>query len=98
MLPAQLPWPQRAGEPGVGAIGSADRPVPGRGVDRVAGFLFKLEPPEGAPAEPPSLSAAVPNWGPGDVIHLGTRALRVVGVRDEDADQPPVLVVEDMAG
>jgi hypothetical protein len=61
----------------------------------MAGFLFKLETPEGAPAEPSTLSAAVPNWGPGDVIHLGSRALRVVRVRDEDADQPPVLVVEE---
>jgi hypothetical protein len=26
---------------------------------------------------------------------LGRRALRVVGVRDDDADQPPVLVVEE---
>jgi len=31
-------------------------------------------------------------------IPLGGRTLRVVGVRDDDADQPPVLVVEDMAG
>jgi hypothetical protein len=63
----------------------------------MAGFLFRLETPEGAPAEPPTLSAAVPNWGPGDVIHLGSRGLRVVRARDEDADQPPVLVVEDVA-
>jgi hypothetical protein len=27
-----------------------------------------------------------------------SRTLRVVDVRDDDADQPPVLVVEDMAG
>jgi hypothetical protein len=59
-------------------------------------FLFKLETKDGLPAEPPTLSAAVPNWSPGDVIALGAgRALRVVAVRDEDADQPPVLVVED---
>ena len=25
------------------------------------------------------------------------RSLRVLGVRDDDADQPPALVVEDMA-
>jgi hypothetical protein len=35
--------------------------------------------------------------GPGETIHLGRRTLRVVGVRDDDADQPPVLVVEDVA-
>lgn len=60
-------------------------------------FLFKLETAEGVPAEPPSLSTAVPNWQSGDEIPSGRRTLRVVRVRDEDADQPPVLVVEDVA-
>jgi hypothetical protein len=64
----------------------------------MTGFLFKLETPEGTPAEPSTLSAAVPNWRPGDSICLGRRTLRVVGIRDDDADQPPVLVVEDIAG
>ena len=63
----------------------------------MAGFLFKLETVEGEPAEPPTLSAAVPDWKPGHTIHLGSRTLRVVGVRDDDAEQAPVLVVEDMA-
>jgi hypothetical protein len=63
----------------------------------MAGFLFRLETPEGAPADPPTLSSAVPNWRVGDTIHLGARALRVVRVRDDDADQAPVLVVQDMA-
>jgi hypothetical protein len=58
-------------------------------------FLFKLETRDGSPAEPPTLSSAVPNWRAGDTIPLGRRALRVVAVRDEDADSPPVLVVED---
>jgi hypothetical protein len=62
----------------------------------MAGFLFKLETREGEPAQPSELSCAVPNWGPGDTIHLGRRTLRVLGVRDDDADQPPVLVVEDV--
>jgi hypothetical protein len=31
------------------------------------------------------------------VISLGRKQLRVVGKRDDDADQPPVLVVEDAA-
>ena len=61
----------------------------------MAEFLFKLETADGTPAEPSSLSAAVPNWSPGDTIHLGHKALRVVGIRDDEADQPPVLVVED---
>jgi hypothetical protein len=63
----------------------------------VAGFLFRLETSEGAPAEPSTLRSAVPNWQPGDTIPLGSRTLRVVAVRDDDADQPPVLVVEDAA-
>jgi hypothetical protein len=61
-------------------------------------FLFKLETTEGAPAEPPSLSTAVPNWRSGDTIPLGRRTLRVVRIRDDDVDQPPVLVVEDVVG
>jgi hypothetical protein len=28
----------------------------------MAGFLFKLETVDGEPADPPTLSAAVPNW------------------------------------
>jgi hypothetical protein len=35
---------------------------------------------------------------PGDTIPRGPgTTLRVLAVRDEDADQPPVLVVEDMS-
>jgi hypothetical protein len=60
-------------------------------------FLFRLETRDGGPAEPPTLSSAVPNWRSGDTIPLGRRTLRVVSVRDDDADQPPVLVVEDAA-
>jgi hypothetical protein len=60
----------------------------------MAGFLFKLETTDGEAAEPPTLSSAVPNWRVGDSIHLGTRTLRVVGIRDDEADHPPVLVVE----
>jgi hypothetical protein len=61
------------------------------------GFLFRLETAGGEPAEPLRLTSAVPNWRPGDTIPLGDRTLRVVDVRDDDADQPPVLVVEDVA-
>jgi hypothetical protein len=64
----------------------------------MAGFLFRLEKADGAPAEPSTLEASVPNWSRGDVISLGRRQLRVIGKRDDDADQPPVLIVEDMAG
>lgn len=59
-------------------------------------FLFKLENEDGTPAEPAELRAAVPNWRAGDTIHLGKRSLRVVALRDEDADSPPVLIVEQM--
>jgi hypothetical protein len=63
--------------------------------NRMAGFLFKLETTDGIPAEQSSLSSAVPNWGPGHTIHFGHKTLRVVAVRDDDADSPPVLVVEE---
>jgi hypothetical protein len=56
----------------------------------MAGFLFRLETSEGVPADPP-----VPNWKAGDSIYFGRRTLHVIGTRDDDADQPPVLVVED---
>jgi hypothetical protein len=62
----------------------------------MAGFLFKLETRDGAPAEPPSFSSAVPNWGPSETIHFGHKTMRVVGVRGDDPDEPLVLVVEDL--
>jgi hypothetical protein len=34
----------------------------------------------------------------GTTIPLGRGTLRVLGVRDDDADQPPALVVEDLPG
>jgi hypothetical protein len=62
-------------------------------------FLFRLETRDGVPAEPPTLTSAVPNWSSGDMTPLGAgRTLRVVEVRDVDTEEPPVLVVEDMAG
>jgi len=63
----------------------------------MAGFLFRLETVDGAAADPATLEVAVPNWKAGDAIHFGHRTLRVVGTRDDDAEQPPVLVGEDMA-
>jgi hypothetical protein len=63
--------------------------------DRMAGFLFRLETVDGVSADPPKLESAVPNWRAGDSIYFGHKTLRVVGVRDDDADRPPVLIVED---
>jgi hypothetical protein len=61
----------------------------------MAGFRFRLETPEGVPAEPPTMASAVPNWKAGETIPLGRRTLRVVRIRDDDADQPSVLIVEE---
>jgi hypothetical protein len=58
-------------------------------------FVYRLEFADGTPAEPPTLNTAVPTWRSGDTIPLGRRTLRVLRVEDDDADQPPVLVVED---
>ena len=61
-------------------------------------FTIKLERVDVTPAEPPSIRTAVTNWRPGDTIPFGPgKTLRVVRLRDDDADQPPVLVVEDLA-
>jgi hypothetical protein len=60
-------------------------------------FLFKLEKPDGTPADPATHSTAAPNWRAGDTIPLGGRVLRVVGVRANAAEEPPVLIVEDVA-
>jgi hypothetical protein len=54
----------------------------------MAGFLFRLELEGGTPADPPTFETAVHTWRPGDTIPLGRRELRVVGIRDDDADDP----------
>jgi hypothetical protein len=52
---------------------------------------------DGWPAgQPPTLSVAVPNMNIGDTIPLGKKTLQVVGKRDDDADSPPVLIVEEV--
>jgi hypothetical protein len=60
-------------------------------------FLFRLQTADGAPADPPKLDSAVPNWSLGDTIPLGARTLRVLDVRYDEADDASILVVEDMA-
>jgi hypothetical protein len=59
-------------------------------------FAFRLQHPDGTADDPPTFRTSVPNWAAGDTIPLSAaRMLRVVQVRDDDADQPRVLVVED---
>jgi hypothetical protein len=60
-------------------------------------FTFKLEHPDGTPADPPTLQSAVPNWEIGDQIPMGPGkpALAVVGLRAvNDPDLHALLVVE----
>jgi hypothetical protein len=61
-------------------------------------FTFRLERLDGTPADPPSFETTVLRWQSGDTIPLSAkRTLQVVRIRDDDADQAPVLVVQDMA-
>ena len=43
----------------------------------MAGFIFRLETRDGEPAESKTLSVAVPNWDPGDVVHTRGKAVEV---------------------
>jgi hypothetical protein len=62
-------------------------------------YHFRLQRTDGSPADPPTFRSSTLNWRQGNKIYLtGERTLRVLGVRDDDADQPPALVVEDMPG
>jgi hypothetical protein len=62
-------------------------------------YHFRLQRADGTPADPPTYRSTVLAWRQGDTIPLtADRTLRVLGVRDDDADQPPTLVVEDMPG
>jgi hypothetical protein len=59
-------------------------------------FSFRLEDEDGAPADPPTLRTAVPDWRSGDSIPLGRgKTLRVIEIRrGSDPDDEPVLVVK----
>jgi hypothetical protein len=62
-------------------------------------YHFRLQRTDGSPADPPTYRSSVLSWRQGDEIPLNAeRTLRVLGVRADDADQPPVLVVEDLPG
>jgi hypothetical protein len=59
---------------------------------------FRLERTDGTLADPPTLSSSASRWRQGDEVPLGAgRALRVLGIRDVDADRPPVLVVDEVS-
>jgi hypothetical protein len=61
-------------------------------------YHFRLQRTDGSPFDPPTYRCSTLSWHQGDTIPLtAERTLRVLGVRDDDADQPPALVVEDMA-
>jgi hypothetical protein len=49
------------------------------------------------PAEPPTLTSAVPNLELGRHDPAWRRTLVVLDVRDVDGDEPPVLIVGDAA-
>jgi hypothetical protein len=60
-------------------------------------YHFRLQRTDGSPADPPTYRSTVFSWKQGDTIPLNRdRQLRVLGVRDDDADRPPALVVEDV--
>ena len=61
-------------------------------------FKFRLEGLDGEPFDPPTYATSVHSWSAGDRIPIRPdRTLQVVRVRDDDADQAPVLVVQDLA-
>ena len=62
-------------------------------------YHSRLQRTDGSPFDPPTFRSSTLNWRQGDKIPLtGERTIRVLGVRDDDADQPPALVVEDLPG
>jgi hypothetical protein len=83
-----------AGSPAAVEPAALPRPAPDRNGRMLDGWVpVRFELVDGAPAEPSTIRVAVANMRVGDSVPLGKRTLRVVGVRD--ADQPPVLVVEE---
>ena len=66
------------------------RPVPASGPGNGGRMYdFRLQRTDGSPADPPSYRSTVLVWRQGDQIPLNAdRTLRVLGLRDDDADQP----------
>jgi hypothetical protein len=70
----------------------------GPGDENRMAFLFRLETTDGAPAEPATPNEREANWRAEDTIPVDSRrTLRVLDVRDDDAHELPVLVVEDVS-
>jgi hypothetical protein len=59
-------------------------------------FKFRLELPDGEPADPPSFATGVPKWRPGDTFVAGPNCrYTMLEVRDfPDDEEPGVMVVE----
>jgi hypothetical protein len=61
-------------------------------------YRFRLLRSHGSPFDPRHPGARL-NWRQGDTIPLTTeRTLRVLAVRDDDGDEPPRWVVDDLPG
>jgi hypothetical protein len=59
-------------------------------------YHFKLEKPDGTPADPPTFRSLILDWRVGDTIPIHRdRTLRVVGIVAAADDDDPVLIVED---
>ena len=57
-------------------------------------FSFKLEHPDGTPADPPTMRSAVPTWAPGDRIFLGPgKTLRVLELRTARNPEDDALLI-----
>ena len=87
-------WAMR--DPPLVMVQTAVRSRPRGGRKTEWAFIFRLENEDGSPVKPPTLRTAIPNWRAGDTIPLGRKTLRIVDIRDADADQPPILVVQDV--
>jgi hypothetical protein len=59
-------------------------------------FRFRLEGLDGEPFDPPTYATSVHSWSAGDRIPIGPdRTLQALRIRDDAADQAPMLVVMD---
>jgi hypothetical protein len=69
------------------------------GRTEMGSFAYRLELEDGTLADPAYAVHGGTNLAPRrHPIPLGKRILRVIAVRDDDADQAPLLVVKDMSG